>query len=95
MTFLGGLVSIAGSVTARVLLALGFSVTTIAGATVAIDTIKGQIMDNLSSGSAAILQLAGLAGAWDALGIIFGVATFGVGFYTATTATRILGSAGP
>lgn len=33
MTFLGGLVSIAGSVTARVLLALGFSVTTVAGVT--------------------------------------------------------------
>jgi hypothetical protein len=94
MTWLAALASLAVPVLARVLLALGFSVVTITGVAVAIGAVKAQILAALSSGSVNIISLAGLAGAWEALGMVFGSITFAVSFWALTSSTKILGKGG-
>lgn len=89
--FLGALASLAGPITARVLMALGFSVVTFAGVDVAIGSVKSQILSSLGAGPVAALQLAGMSGCWEALGLIFGAMTFAVTFWTLTQAKQMVG----
>jgi len=90
-SLLAGLLSIAGSVTARVLMSLGFSVVAIAGIGASVAAIKSALMTSLNTASPAILQLAGLAGAWDALGLVLGGVSFAVSYWGLTSAVRIAG----
>ena len=92
--FLAGLVSIAGSLTVRVLLSLGFSVVTITGVAAGMSTIKNQIISFFGSAPGPVLQLAGLFGCWDALGMIFGGITFAVTYSTITAGVRLAGAGG-
>lgn len=93
MSFLAGLLSLAGPVLARVLAALGFSVVVISGVDVAVSSLKAAIVTNLATGPAAGLQLAGLAGVWVALGWLFGGVTFAVTYWSITQARKVLGVA--
>ena len=90
---MGGLLAaIAGLATpilARVLVALGFSVVTLAGAAAAVDTVKGLVLSKLGAAPIAGLQIAGLAGVWEGLGMIFGAVTFTVTLFALTKAVRI------
>jgi len=88
---LAGLLSIAGSVTARVLTSLGLSVVAIAGIGASVAAIKSALMGSLNAAPPAILQLAGLAGAWDALGLVLGAVSFAVSYWGLTSAVRIAG----
>lgn len=90
-TLLAGLLSIAGSITARVLLSLGFSVLTITGLSAAVSSLKGSILGSLAGAPPAVLQLAGLAGAWDALGLVLGAVSFALSYWTLTSSVRIAG----
>ncbi|MBT9598649.1 MAG: DUF2523 domain-containing protein [Vitreoscilla sp.] len=91
--FLAALATLAGPIAARVLMALGMSVVTIGGVTVALSSVKGSIIGNLGGAPYAALQLAGLMGCWEGLGLIFGAMTFTVSFWSLTQATSILGKA--
>lgn len=90
-TLLAGLLSISGSVVARVLLSLGFSVVTITGLSAAITAIKNSLLGSLAGAPPALLQLAGLAGAWDALGLVLGACTFALSYWTLTSSVKIAG----
>jgi hypothetical protein len=91
--FLGALAALAGPITARVLIALGFSVVTVGGVDIAIGAVKDEILFNLADGPMAALQLAGLSGCWTALGMIFGAMTFAATYWSLTQARKIIGGA--
>lgn len=93
-TLLAGLASLAAPVAARVLLALGFSVVTVAGVAASFSAVKSQITSSLGALPAAVIQLAGLGGAWVGLGLIFGAMTFAVSLWGLTKATSLLGTGG-
>lgn len=87
-TWLAGLMS---TLTARVLLALGFQVVTITGTTVAFAAAKSMFMAQLGAVPAAGLQMALLAGAGTAIGIIFGAIAFRIALWQIQNSVRILG----
>lgn len=89
--FLGALAALAGPITARVLIALGFSVVTLTGVDAAIGTVKEEIIANLADAPMAALQLAGLSGCWSAMAMIFGAMTFAVTYWSLTQARKIIG----
>lgn len=88
--FLAALATLAAPITARVLIALGFSVVTIGGVVSSIGTVRGLILQHLGQAPLAGLQLIGLSGGWTALGILFGAMTFATGYWALTQATKIL-----
>lgn len=89
MGFLAALASLAAPITARVLIALGFSVVTVTGVTVAWTAILDQLQANIASMPSAISQLAGLAGLWLAMAPILGAMAFIVTLWGLTAAVRI------
>ncbi len=88
---LAGIAALAAPMAARVLMALGFGVVTIAGVALSASTIKDLVLSNLGAAPAAALQIAGLAGVWTALGMVFGAVTFTVTLFGLTKAVRIAG----
>ncbi len=93
MGLLAALAGLAGPIVARVLLALGFSVVTITGVSLAWGTVKDGIVSNLSAQAGAYVQLAGLGGCWIALGAIIGAMSFAVAFWALTSSVKIMGLA--
>ncbi len=89
MGLLAALASLAAPIFARVLLAIGFSVVTYAGMSAAIAALRSQLMGYLAGAPAAGLQIAGLAGVWVGLGMVFGAITFTVAWWGLTKAVRI------
>jgi hypothetical protein len=89
---LAGLVSLATPILARVLVSLGMSVVTITGVSLVLSSLKSQIVSYAGSAPLAMLQLIGLSGGWEALGIIFGAMTFAGTYWSLTQATKLLGS---
>lgn len=88
---LAAIAGLAAPMAARVLMSLGFGVLTITGAALSADTIKQAVLTHLSSGPAAALQIAGLAGVWTALGFVFGAVSFIVALFGLTKAVRLAG----
>lgn len=86
---LAALASLAKPVLARVLMALGFSVVTMAGLSLSIAALRAQLFSALGAVPMAGLQIAGLAGVWDALGMVLGAMTFIVSLWGLTKAVRI------
>jgi hypothetical protein len=70
MPLLPWLLSIAGSVAGRVLLALGMSIVSFAGLSTLVANVNGSIQDNYNSLPATTLQLANIGGLGDFLSII-------------------------
>lgn len=82
------LVGLVGPLMARWLASMGLSLVVLAGLTASVSQLKGLITSNLSGLPLATLQLAGLMGVWEGIGIILGAVTFCVtwastkGFWT-------------
>lgn len=89
--FLAALASLAAPIAARVLLALGMAVVTVGGVAASIGGLKSAILSSIGGASENIVLLAGLAGCWEGLGLVFGAVTFAISFWTATQATKIIG----
>lgn len=89
MGLLAALASLAAPMFARVLLAIGFSVTTYVGMQAVISALRGQLMGYLQGAPLAGLQIAGLAGVWTGLGMVFGAITFTLAWWAMTKAVRI------
>jgi len=88
---LATLASLAAPMTARVLMALGFSVVTVSGVSIAWSAVLDQVQSAVGSMPAAISQLIGLGGGWIALGAVLGAVSFVVSLWSLTAATRIIG----
>lgn len=89
MGLLAALASLAAPLVARILLAVGFSVVTYAGMDAAVSAARSQLMQYLNGAPAAGLQIAGLAGVWEGLGMVFGSISFTVAWWALTKAVRI------
>lgn len=87
---LAAIAALAGPILARVLLALGFSVVTLGGVVAAVNAAKGSLVSYLGAAPNAAMQLAGLMGVWDGLGMMFGAMTFTVTLWGMTKAVRIV-----
>ena len=87
---LAAIASLATPILARILLAVGFSAVTFVGADAVVGQIRGMIISNLNGAPLAGLQLAGLAGVWQALGMVFGAITFTVTMFGLTKAVRLV-----
>lgn len=88
---LAGLATLAQPILARVLLALGFSVVALAGVAAVVGQLRALVVTKLGGVPSDALQLAGLAGLGESLGILFGAMTFAVAYWTATKAVKIAG----
>lgn len=87
-----GIASLAKPLLARVLAALGMSVVTFGGLAGIVTLLKESVLSALGAAPVAALQLAGLAGAWEGLGLLFGALTFSVTYWALTKAVRIVGA---
>lgn len=76
---------------ARILTALGFSVVSIVGLDVAINTLKTQTINSMNLLSPAMLQLFLLSGGGVALGIVLGACATRLMLWQIQNATKILG----
>lgn len=84
------LLAMAQPMVAKVLFALGITITTLTGVTAAYGTLKGYIEQNLASAPAAALQLAALAGAPEGISMVLGACTFVIALWTTTSATKLI-----
>lgn len=94
MQLLPILLSLVGTIVARVLFAMGLTMLTLTGVLSAWQSLRDMIIANLGLMPLAALQLAGLLGAWHGLGIVFGAITFAVNYWTLTKAVRLVGIGG-
>jgi hypothetical protein len=69
-------IAMVGPTVARVLASLGLTVITLTGLTVAFDALKAQVVTGVASLPATALQLGGLFGLWEGLGIELGALAF-------------------
>lgn len=82
------LVGLVGPLMARWLASMGLSLVVLAGLTAGVDQLKGTLMSSLTGWPATALQLGGILGVWESLGMILGAVTFVVtwhatkGFWT-------------
>lgn len=90
-TWLAGLM---GTLTAKVLLALGMQVVTITGVGLALTTIRAMVIANLGAVPAAGFQLLLLSGLGTGLGIVLGAVAFRLALWQITNSVRVLGVAG-
>lgn len=70
------IVAMVGPIAARVLSSLGLSMVVLTGAVAAFDTLLDQVIANIGGMPAATLQLGGLMGLWEGIGIYLGALTF-------------------
>jgi len=88
MSLAAFLVGLVGPIMARWLASVGLSLVVMAGLTAAVATLKTTIQTNLAGLPLDGLQLAGLFGLWQCLGMVLGALTFCVtwastkGFWT-------------
>jgi hypothetical protein len=85
---LAGLLSLAGPVIIRMLIALGIGTLTFTGVTTALQDLIGAAVSSWASVPSAILALASIAGIPQALGIVAGAYTTRVGIWVAASATK-------
>lgn len=88
MTIVAFLVGLVGPLMARWLTSVGLSLVVMAGLVGAIDALKSTALSNIGGMPLDGVQLAGLFGLWECLGMVFGTLTFCVtwastkGFWT-------------
>jgi len=92
MPFGTWLMAMMAPLTARVIMALGFSVVTIVGMDAVIGTLRAQLITSLNQVSADGLNLALLGGAGEGLSIIMGAVATRLVLWKISNATRILGA---
>lgn len=76
MSLAAFLVGMVGPLMARWLAAMGLSLVSVTGLTVAYAALKAQVLENIGGLPADGVQLAGLFGIWEALGIVLGAFVF-------------------
>jgi len=76
MTLAAFLVGLVGPITARWLAAMGLSIITVTGLSAAYAALKAQLLASVGGLPADAVQLAGLFGIWEALGIVLGAFVF-------------------
>jgi len=76
------LVGLVGPLMARWIASMGLSLVVLTGLTAAVSQFKSQILSNVSGLPLATLQLGGLMGLWEALGIWLGAVTFVVTWHS-------------
>lgn len=91
MKFGTWLLALVPSLTAKILLALGFAVVTITGVQVALQQLKDTFIGQINSLPADALQLFLLGGGGVGLGIVFGAAATCISIWAIQGATKILG----
>jgi len=79
------------SLVGRVLAALGLGVVTMTGFMVAWNSLKGYVLDNFEGLPTAMMQLAGLAGVGEGLGLVLGAITAKVAYVAIQSASKIAG----
>lgn len=84
------LLALAKPFLAKILLALGFSVVSIVGVDVALGTVKGMIIGNMS-GLGAVIDFALYLWIGKGIGIIFGACATKLALWNIQNATKILG----
>lgn len=89
-TLAGFLFSAIGPLVIKALIALGIGVVTFTGVTEGMDSLIQSAIDNWSGVSATVVQLAGLAGIPQALGIITGAMSSRVAIWAAASATKFV-----
>lgn len=87
------LAAMTGTITAKVLLALGFQVVTITGVSVAMATLRTMLISSLSGLPAAGFQLAMLAGVGTGLGMVLGACAFRLALWQIQSSVKVLGVA--
>lgn len=92
MSIAAFLVAMVGPLVARLLTALGVSLVTVTGLVAAAAALKSAVLSGIGGLPAAAVQLGGLFGLWQALGIILGAVTF-VLAYRATSGFIMLAKA--
>ena len=70
------LVSMVGPIVARVLSSLGLTIIVMTGVMAAFSALRAMVVSNIGSLPAVALQLGGLLGIWQALGILLGAYSF-------------------
>jgi Protein of unknown function (DUF2523) len=74
---------------ARGLLSLGVGVVTVSGVDSVFESFRSSIVSSLSGAPLSALQLMGLAGVWDAMGIILGAAGASISYLMITKSLKI------
>lgn len=85
------LLSLVQPILGRILAALGFSVITITGFQIAIDTLKNQLIGSVNQLPADMLNIALLAGVGEGLGMITAAIAVRVLLWQIQQSTKILG----
>jgi len=88
------LASLTKPLVAKVLMALGFQVVTITGVVASVDAVKALFIAHVGAIPAAGLQLGLLAGAGEAMGIIFGAIATRLALWQIQNGVKILGIGG-
>ena len=88
------LASLTKPLVAKVLMALGFQVVTITGVVASVDAVKSLFIAHVGAIPAAGLQLGLLAGAGEAMGIIFGAIATRLALWQIQNGVKILGISG-
>jgi hypothetical protein len=83
------LLSLAGPLAARVTAALGVSFVTVTGLTLAVSSLRSLVLEGIGGFPLAAVQLLGLFGIWEALGLVFGCLTFVVSWRTIGSTWRL------
>lgn len=88
MTIATFIVSLVGPLMARWLASMGLSLVVMGGLVASVTALKSNLISNLGGMPLVTLQLGGLLGIWEAIGIMLGAVTFCVtwastkGFWT-------------
>jgi hypothetical protein len=89
MNWAAWLVAMVGPLVARVLTTLGISAVVMTGVAASVSAVKSSVLSSLSGLPLASLQLLGLYGAWEAMGMMFGAITFAVTWHTTAGSWRL------
>lgn len=84
------LLAIIGPMVGRAIVASGFAAVTLVGVQPSVTQLAGLVVEGLGQAPQSVLQLAGLAGAWEALGLILSAAAWCVTWHLLTGASRYL-----
>jgi len=90
MTWASWILTLVGPLVVKILAFLGIAVATFSGVDVAFETLQGHATSNYSGLPLAVIQLAGLAGVPQALGLVFGAFNARLMLWTAASAKRFI-----
>lgn len=90
MTWASWILALVGPLVVKILAFLGIAVATFSGVDASFQTLQNYATTNYSGLPLAVIQLAGLAGVPQALGLIFGAFNARLALWTALAAKRFI-----